>query len=119
MGAPAITSNIKAGSRIRIITIAQSGVANGTVMFELPEPIFSMSVHLTGTTDGLTAALQCGNDGVVANVKAMPTAVAFANAVGVLTVARADLGFRYYAIAVSSSGSSSTIVITLVAKLAY
>lgn len=119
MSAPAITVSKKLGTRIRVITITQSEVNNGVVMFELPEPIFSMSVQLTGTPNGLTAALQCGNDGNSANLQAMPTAVAFANTTGVLTVARADLGFRYYALDVSASGAASDVVITIVVKLVF
>ncbi|KKL27267.1 hypothetical protein LCGC14_2386910, partial [marine sediment metagenome] len=49
MAAPAVTSNKKLGSRTRLITLTQSGANNGTAMFDVPEPLHSMSIQLVGT----------------------------------------------------------------------
>jgi len=119
MGAPAISSNKKLGSRTRLITLTQSGANNGTYMFDVPEPLHSMSIHITGTIGGQTVKLKCGNDGNTANLQELPTAVTFASAIGVNTVAQADLGFRHYAIVNTGAGASADIVISIIAKLAY
>ena len=118
MSAPAITSNIKLGSRVRLITFTQSGANNGTAMFDVPEPLHSMSIQVTGTFSTDTLKLRGGNDGVSANLQDLPSAISF-TAIGINTVAEADLGFRYYGVVVSAAGAADDIVITIIAKLAY
>lgn len=118
MAAPAVTVNKKLGSRTRTITVTQSGINNGAVMFEVPEPLHSLSVQLTGTQGGATVKIRGGDDGTIGNIKDLPTALNMV-APGTKSVAPADLGFRYYGVDVSGSGSSSNLVITLIAKLAY
>ena len=118
MAAPAKTSNKKLGSRTRLITLTQSGANNGTAMFDVPEPLHSMSIQITGTMGGQTVKLKCGNDGDTSKLQDLPSAVSFTN-VGVNTVAQADLGFRHYAIVNSGAGGTADIVISVIAKLAY
>ncbi len=118
MAAPAKTSNKKLGSRTRLITLTQSGANNGTVMFDVPEPLHSMSIQITGIIGGQTVKLRCGNDGDTSTLQDLPSAVSF-SAVGVNTVAQADLGFRHYAIVNTGAGATANIVISIIAKLAY
>ena len=123
MAAPAETLNEKRGKRTRVHKITQSGANNGTVVIEIPEPLSAMSVQVTGTfTDiGQSVELKAMNDGVVANRKPLPTAVAFVAATPfgtvIKSVAQADLGFRYYVLEVSGAIANSNLTITIVAKL--
>jgi len=118
MAAPAVTSNKKLGSRTRLITLTQSGANNGTAMFDVPEPLHSMSIQLVGTRHTQTLKLRGGNDGNSANLQDLPSAISF-TATGVNTVATTDLGFRHYGIVVTGAGANEDLVITIVAKLAY
>ena len=123
MAAPAETSHIKLGKRTRAFKITQSGANDGNVVIEIPEPLSSMSIQVTGTfTDiGQSVELKAMNDGTVANRKPLPTAVAFVAATPfgtvIKSVAPADLGFRYYVLEVSGAIANSNLTITIVAKL--
>ncbi|KKK71035.1 hypothetical protein LCGC14_2918000 [marine sediment metagenome] len=118
MAAPAITVNEKLASRVRVITVTQSGTNNGVVMFDIPEPMHSLTIQVTGTLPSGAVKLKSGNDGVSGNVQDLPTPVTLI-ATGIKSVAKDDLGFRHYAIDVSSSGSTNDLVATVIAKLAY
>lgn len=113
MAAPAETSNIKLGKRTRLIEIEQSGANNGNVDIEFSEPLISMSIQVEGRSAG-TIDLQGSNNG--SDFYALPTAVQLV-ADGIKSVAPADLGFRYYRVAVTTAGAGEALVITVVAKI--
>ena len=118
MAAPAETVHEKRGKRTRVFTITQSGLNNGTVVLEIPEPLANLSIQVTGTftPPNERVELKATNDGVVANRQSLPTQVIFSD-VGLKTVSQADLGFRYYVVEVTASLADSNLVITVIAKV--
>jgi hypothetical protein len=75
--------------------------------------MINLSLHLTGTYVSGTVALQGSNDNSA--FVALPPAVSL-SALGIKSVAIADLGFRYYRLAFTSMNSGNTLVAYLVAK---
>ena len=113
MAAPATTSDVFRGSRCRVITIGQSGANNGNLDYEMSKPLISLTMQLTGTYVAGTVAIQGSNDGT--NFVALPTAQSL-SALGVKSVAVADLGFKHYRFAFTSMDAGNTLVLYVVAK---
>ncbi len=65
---------------------------NDAVVFQPKRPL-AMSVQATGAFTTATIDIQASNDGTT--YAALPTAVSL-NAVGIKSVALADLGYQYY-----------------------
>lgn len=114
MAAPALSTDLNRGTRTRVITYTQSGANDGNVDMELHRPLAALSAQVVGTFTAGTIAIQGSNDN--SNFVALPTAVSF-SAVGIKSVAQADLGYRYYRAAFSSMNSANSLTLTLVAKM--
>ena len=113
MAAPALTTTTRLGQRVRRLRYTQSGANNGNVDFEAVRPLLSISAQLRGTIGAGAVALQGSNDN--STFVALPTAVSF-TAVGVKSVAVADLGFLYYRVAVTAADASNDLTLDVVIK---
>lgn len=113
MAAIALSATTRLGQKVRRLRYVQSGANDGNVDFEAVRSLLSLTAQLRGTLGAGTVALQGSNDN--SNFVALPTAVSF-SAVGIKSVAVADLGFLYYRVAVASSNGSNDITLDVVIK---
>lgn len=113
MAAPALTTTTRLGQRVRRLRYTVSGANDGNVDFEAVRPLLAISAQLRGSYTSGTVALQGSNDN--STFVALPTAVSF-TALGIKSVAVADLGFLYYRVAASSMHASNDLTLDIVIK---
>ena len=93
-------------NRIVVTLSAENDVAN----FEMPR-CTAISIQVSGTFNGSTLTLNASNDGVTYAV--LPT-TADLSAAGMMSVALADLGFRFYQLAVTVASPTGALTCTVI-----
>ena len=93
--------------RGKIVLTVTFTAQNDAVVFQ-PNRARAMSIQAIGAFTSATIDIQCSNDGTT--YYALPTATSL-NALGVKSVALADLGFNYYRVIQLVAGEAHTAVI--------